>query len=114
MNRYGLNGVVEYIRMQDEFPFDVLDVEDSMDDILEYFGLYPGLNEDERAELRTALESMAAEVEWAEIAWLVSQEEDRELKWMNPRAERPEVLLRIHRQAKSVTPGEWLAGLSAK
>ena len=114
MNRYRLNGIVEYIRMQDEFPFDVLDVEENLDEVLGYFGLYPKLDEAERAELRTALESMAAEAEWIEIARLVSQEQERELNWMDPRAECPEVLLRIHRQAKSVAPGEWLAGLSAK
>ena len=114
MNRYRLYGIVEYIRRQDEFPFDVLDVEENLDKVLEYFGLYPQLDEAEREELRTALESMAAEGEWTEIARLVSQEQERELNWMDPGAESPEVFLRIHRQAKSVMPGEWLAGLSAK
>jgi len=112
MDRYRLNGIVEYIRMQDEFPFDVLDVEESMDEVLGYFGFYPRLDETERAELSSALGSMAAEAQWTEIARLVNQEQERALSWMDTGAESPEVLLRIHRQHRSVAPGEWLAGLS--
>lgn len=114
MNRCRLHGMVEYIRMRDEFPFDVMDVEENLEAVLEYFGFYPTLDEAERLELSKALGDMAAEGQWAEVAWLVSQEEGRELNWMDPQAECPEVLVRIHRQPKSVSPGDWLASLSAK
>lgn len=113
MNSYRLNGIVEYIRTQSEFPFDVLDVEDGLEEVLAYFGFHADLDDQERTELRAALGEMAGEAEWAEIARVVSEEQQRALSWVGERP-CPEVMIRIHRRPKSVAPGPWMEGLTAQ
>jgi len=76
MNRTKLNGIVEYIRMQAEFPFDVLDVDEDLDGVLGYFGFFPRLEEAERAEVKRDIDELAEAAEFAEIARLVAEEED--------------------------------------
>ena len=72
MNKNKLNYVVEYIKTQPEFPFDVLDVEDGVETILAYFGFHPELDDDERGELKRELAEMAIGDELAEIAATVT------------------------------------------
>ena len=72
MNKNKLNYVVEYIKTQPEFPFDVLDVEDGVESILAYFGFHPELDDDERGELKREFAGMAVEDELAEIAATVT------------------------------------------
>lgn len=72
MNTYKLHCIIEYIKTQPEFPFDVLDVEDGVETVLAYFGLHPELDDEERGELRRELEEMAARSELAEIAATVT------------------------------------------
>ena len=74
MNKYQMHCIVEYIRMQDEFPFDVLGVEESLEEVLAYFGFFAQLTEAEREELKTELTKLAEESEWVEVAYLVQQE----------------------------------------
>jgi hypothetical protein len=60
--------------MQDEFPFDVLGVEESVDEVLAYFGFFAQLSEIDQEELRCELTRLAEASEWAEMAYLVEQE----------------------------------------
>ena len=62
MDRYKIHKAVEYIRTQPEFPFDGIDVEESLEGVLAYFGLHPQLDEDEREVLRQELLPLA----WAD------------------------------------------------
>lgn len=68
MNRQQLHNIVEYIKTQSEFPFDALDVEESVDEVLSFFGLHPELDSMEREELRSELLRLAIEAELAEMA----------------------------------------------
>ena len=71
MDRYIVHNMVEYIKMQTEFPFDVIDVEESLDDVLGYFGLHPQLDEQERHEVRRDLLQLALSAELAEMQRIV-------------------------------------------
>ena len=72
MNRYKLHRIIEYIRMQEEFPFDVLDVEEDIEAVIAYFGLHPELDDEERAEILRDLYPIANEAELAEMEWLTA------------------------------------------
>jgi len=111
MNRNRMNGMVEYIRMQDEFPFDVLDVEESLAEVLGYFGFFVKLTDEDTAEVSVALADIAGAAEWAEMTRLVGQENDQLMAWADPREESRDVFVLIHRRKKSVEPGEWLESL---
>ena len=68
MSRYKLYRIVEYIRTQHEFPFDVIDVVEDIEAVLSYFGLHPEIDAQERMELLHDLYPIASEAELAEIA----------------------------------------------
>ena len=70
MDRYKIHKAVEYIRSRSEFPFDGIDVEESLDEVLAYFGLHPQLDEDERQQLRQDLLPLAWGDEEAEMSRL--------------------------------------------
>lgn len=71
MDRYKIHKAVEYIRTQVEFPFDGLDVEESLDEVLAYFGLHPQLDAEERQQLQQDLLPLAWGDEEAEMCRLV-------------------------------------------
>lgn len=71
MDRYALHNMVEYIKTQPEFPFDVIDVEEALDDVLAYFGLHHKLDEQERHEIRHDLLQLALNAELAEMQRIV-------------------------------------------
>ena len=75
MDKYKIHKAVEYIRIQPEFPFDGVDVEDSVEAVLAYFGLHPQLEDDERAELMSELLPLAWAEEEAEMAYLAESSE---------------------------------------
>jgi hypothetical protein len=75
MDNKKIHNAVEYIRIQPEFPFDGVDVEDSVEGVLAYFGMHPQLDDDERAELIKELLPLAWADEEAEIAYLVESSE---------------------------------------
>ena len=114
MNKNRMNSMVEYIRMQDEFPFDVLDVEENLDAVLGYFGFFAKLAEEDAVEIRTALGDIAGAAEWAEMTRLVGQEDDQLMLWADPNGECRDVFLLIHHRSKSVPPEEWLESLSVQ
>ena len=114
MNKYRMNSMVEYIRMQEDFPFDVLDVEENLEEVLAYFGFFAKLTEESAAEIRTALANIAGAAEWAEMTRLVSQEDDQLMAWADPKGECCDVFMLIHHRRKSVPTEDWLEILSAQ
>ena len=90
MDKYKIHKAVEYIRTQPEFPFDGVDVEESLEEVLAYFGLHPQLDEDEEQVLRQELLPMVWEDEEAEVSLLVEQSAPSLLAQASdsPRAER--------------------------
>ena len=71
MDRQIIHKTVEYIKLQPEFPFDVIDVEESVNDVLAFFGLHPELSAEERTEVRRELVKKARSAELAEVSRLV-------------------------------------------
>ncbi|VGO13690.1 hypothetical protein PDESU_02247 [Pontiella desulfatans] len=71
MDRYNTHNMVEYIKTQPEFPFDAIDVEESLDNVLCYFGLHPKLDEQERHEITRDLLKLALSGELAEMQRIV-------------------------------------------
>lgn len=71
MDRYKIHKAVEYIRIQPGFPFDGADVEESVEEVLAYFGLHPQLDEEEKQVLREELLPMAWADEEAEMSRVV-------------------------------------------
>ena len=73
MDRYKIHKAVEYIRTQPEFPFDGVDVEESLDEVLAYFGLHPQLDDGERQVMREELLPLAWSAQEAEISLLAEE-----------------------------------------
>ena len=71
MNQYAMHNMVEYIKTQAEFPFDALDVEESLEEVLGFFGFHPQLDEGEIALVRKDLMQMALSAELAEMQHMV-------------------------------------------
>ncbi len=73
MEKHQIHRMVEYIRIQPEFPFDGIDVHDSLEEVLSYFGLHPQLDDDARAELLKEMLPLAWAAEEAEMARLAEE-----------------------------------------
>jgi len=73
MNQTKVNQIISYIKVQDEFPFDVFDVEDQ-ESVLGYFGFHAELDDEERAEIQTGLIELAEAAQTAEIARIMMAE----------------------------------------
>jgi hypothetical protein len=71
MDRYKIHKTVEYIRTQTEFPFDGIDVEESLEEVLAYFGFHAQFDDEEREELRKDLLQLAVQAELAEMSRIV-------------------------------------------
>jgi hypothetical protein len=65
------HAVVEYIRCQYYFPFDLVDLEDDLDGILHYYGIFLRLSSYERELVREGLRCLAEGFEFAEVERLV-------------------------------------------
>ena len=72
MDRFKMHNMMEHIKTQPEFPFDALDVEESLDNVLSYFGLHPQLDEQERHEITRDLLKLALSGELAEMLAVVA------------------------------------------
>ena len=71
MNQTKVNQIISYIKAQDEFPFDVFDVEDQ-ESVLGYFGFHSKLDDEERKTLQVELMEMAEAAQSAEMARIMS------------------------------------------
>ena len=94
MDQYVIHNMVEYIDSRDEFPFDCIDVEESVEDVLEFFGLHPELSQKERDDVKRQLLQKALAGELAEMSRLVELETDchlsRIMQRLHPYRYRPE------------------------
>ncbi|WP_309400023.1 hypothetical protein [Cerasicoccus maritimus] len=52
MTNYHIHQIIEYLLSQVEFPFDSIDVEESLDDVLVHFGIDETFTAVEEAEIR--------------------------------------------------------------
>ena len=68
MNPFEMHRMVEFIRAQTEFPFDALDVEESLEQVLGFFGFHPELDGEARRVLRRELFPIALGAELGEVA----------------------------------------------
>lgn len=73
MNKTKVNQIISYIKKQDEFPFDVFDVEDD-ESVLGYFGLHAELDDEERSAIQIGLLEMAEAAQTAEMARMMTAE----------------------------------------
>ena len=95
------NQIISYIKMQDEFPFDVFDVDDQKS-VLGYFGFHAELDDEERLEIQSELLKMAEAAQTAEMARMMTAEPT------------PQRLYRTRyctRSTQSVSMKEWLETL---
>ena len=74
MNCLKLNRIVEYIRQQGTFPFDVIDVEKRLNEVLFSFGIFGDFGADEQQILKKDLMAIALQEEFAEMERLVEIE----------------------------------------
>lgn len=75
MNCLKLNRIVEYIRQQGAFPFDVIDVEERLNEVLFSFGIFGDFGADEQQILKKDLTAIALQEEFAEMERLTAEEE---------------------------------------
>lgn len=73
MNQTKVNQIISYIKAQDEFPFDVFDVEDQ-ESVLGYFGFHSKLDDEERKTVQVELMEMAEATQSAEMARIMCAE----------------------------------------
>ena len=73
MNKTKVNQILNYIKTQNEFPFDVFDVDDQ-ESVLGYFGFHPMLDDEERDIIRNGLLEMAEAAQTAEMARMMTSE----------------------------------------
>ena len=75
MMSYKVHCIVEYVKQQRDFPFDVLDVRENLDGILFFFGFGVVLDSPERWMLRLELEKLAEKAEFGEASRCFSRDE---------------------------------------
>ena len=80
MNKHMIHNMVEYIKQQADFPFDCIDVEESVEQVLAFFGFTPETGPEERQEVKRELLRTALAAEQAEIARLVEMGAECELR----------------------------------
>lgn len=73
MNNAKLHGIVEYIRAQGEFPFNVEDVEEGLSSVLNFFNVFEALTSEEAMVLKEELANLALQEEEAEAVRLAFQ-----------------------------------------
>lgn len=73
MNKTKVNQILNYIKIQNEFPFDVFDVDDQ-ESVLGYFGFHPMLDDEERDAIQNGLLEMAEAAQTAEMARMMTAE----------------------------------------
>ena len=66
MNNLKLNKIIEYIQQQGEFPFDVFDVDEDLQKVLCFFGVYDEFSSDEINILKQNLQKLALNEEFKE------------------------------------------------
>ena len=75
MNRFKVHSVVEYIKHKYEFPFDVDDVIEHLEEVFRYFGILVLMDVEETKLVQEELLKLALEEQNAEVARLAGMEE---------------------------------------
>ena len=75
MNRFKVHKVVEYIKTKDEFPFDVDDVREHLEMVLQYFGFVVLTDVEETRLVKEELLKLAFEEQNAEVVRLAGVED---------------------------------------
>ena len=78
MDKLKINKVIMYIRSKNEFPFDVMDVQDGFSKVLGYYCLQGHLNWNEQDVLQEELLKFAEASQTAEVTRQVHRELDLE------------------------------------
>ena len=73
MNSARIHFIVQYIRQQGEFPFDVMDVEAGIGSVLAFFGVTEPLEQEDVRVLREEFQKLAAAEQSREMARLVPE-----------------------------------------
>ena len=73
MNAFKLHWMVERVKAQHEFPFDVEDVEENLAEVLGYFGVCEEVDAEEVCVLKHELVKLALEAEEAEVVRLTAE-----------------------------------------
>jgi hypothetical protein len=74
MNKERINKIVAYIKSQDSFPFDVMDIKDEFAVVLEYYGIYIRSGMDEYDLFENELLKLAEVSQTSEMVRLASLE----------------------------------------
>ena len=67
MNSYVMRNIIEYIGSQEDMPFDAVDIEESLEEVLAHFDLHPELCGRERDALKNDLLRLALKRELKEM-----------------------------------------------
>ena len=105
MNKRMVHNMVEYINQQPDFPFDCIDVEESVEQVMVFFGFAPETGPEERQEVKRELLKKARAAEMAEIARLVEMGTDCEL---TPIMDKLRPYRRGRREESSTDAGEFV------
>jgi len=78
-----VHAVIEYIKYQNDFCFDVLDVLESPENILNHYGLFLSFTEEEMKMIQAELKKLAEEFQTTEMVKLYEKEiEPKTLRWL--------------------------------
>lgn len=84
MDNQIIHNMVEYMTQQAEFPFDCMDVEESVDDVLSFFGFHLEMSPAEQQQVKGDLLNQALSVELREVSRLVEGEASMILAGLRP------------------------------
>ena len=84
MDKTSIHNMVEYINLQEEFPFYAAEVEEAINDVIAFFGFHPDTSPEERKQMKRDLMARALGVELGEVSRLVEAEESRLLTGLRP------------------------------
>jgi len=83
MNNQKIHGVIEYVKYQNDFCFDILDVLESPQNILNHYGIYVELSIEELQMLQKELLELAEVFQTSEMVKLYEKELDIKLmRWL--------------------------------
>ena len=78
-----VHAVIEYIKFQNDFCFDVLDVSESPQNILNHYGIFLTFSQEEIHMIQQELKKLAEEFQTHEMVRLYENEpEPEEMRWL--------------------------------
>lgn len=78
-----VHAVIEYIKLQNDFCFDVLDVLESPEQILQHYSIFIDFTDAEKQMIQKELIKLAEEFQTTEMVRLYEKEiEPKQLRWL--------------------------------